>query len=624
MKHKLGPNFGQLAEHLVLVSVQTVGYHRYMVEEDSPGGHPGTLLRQLRYTRGRRISQQTLAILVATSRAHIARLELQGTPVLTEEQLDRLEKAGDVVQPPFSRAEIDELRVAMHTARASAVEQADRALQGIADRANQIFAPADRPGEQGHGDLPETFPDPFAEGSRPSFLTEMSQVLDALQGDVEHLARECRDRRPGRGGAEPDLILAWFERNLVELAEDPEELREAIREVLGRGGTVEVLLAPAAEEEAEDLVALVPPFIAYLGQGGSRFRVHVTDESRHPLAHDICVAGSRGLLIARGRGGRTAAVRTNDRHDVDALRDLLRPHWKDKEPIIEEVGRRTRETVAGHSPQPSVAWPFEQLLTSVEVEEGPRRLVKKGLSILNIPVAIHAWKWRAAELCTAGWIPGDLLEILNVQAWELAEHGLRQLPSAVLDRYTRRRRVHTALEALDKYAQGLHRRQTAWGEQLSRHQFWDACPKSAIRDFIHAGELPSDEIPPACEYRAERGDIETIITRLITRLRSSRNYHLALIDDEQPFPQWSYFWVKGAHVLAQVFGSPHEEEGTDKAAEASDAMLNIHIHSAPIAGAFAGWFDEHVLKTAVHPAWQDNRGVADWLEAELQKHGRSG
>jgi hypothetical protein len=595
-----------------------------MLEEVSPGGHPGTLLRQLRYTRGRRISQRTLAILVATSRAHIARLELEGSPPLTEEQLDRLEKAGDVVQPPFSRAEIDELRAAMHTARATAVEQAERAVQGIADRADQIFAPADRPGEREHEDLPEASTDPFAEGSRPSFLTEMSQVLNALQDDIEHLARKCRSRPPSRGGAEPDLILAWFERNLVEVAEDPEEFREAIREVLRQGGTVDILLAPAAEEAAEDLVALVPPMIAYIGQGGQRYRVHVIDEPRHPLAYDICIAGGRGLLIARSRGGHTAAVRTNDLHDVDALRDLLRPYWENQEPIIEEVGRRTRETVAGHSPDPSVAWPFEQLLTSVEVEEGPRRLIKKGLSILNIPVAIHAWKWRAAELCTAGWIPEDLLEILHAQAWGLAEHGLHQLPPPVLDTYAQRQRVRAALEALEEYAQGLHRRQAAWSEQLSRHQFWDACPKSAIRDFIRAGELPPDEIPPACEYRAERGDIETIITRLITRLRSSRNYHLALIDDEQPFPQWFYFGVKGAHVLAQVFGSLQQGEGTDKAAHASDAMLNIHIHSAPIAGAFAGWFDEHVLKAAMYPAWHDNRGVADWLEAELQEHGIPG
>ena len=121
--------------------------------------------------------------------------------------------------------------------------------------------------------------------------------------------------------------------------------------------------------------------------------------------------------------------------DVAALRDLLRPYWENKEPIIEDAGRRTRETVTGRFPGPSIALPFERLLTAVEVEEGPRRLFKEGLSILNIPVAIHAWKWRAAELCTAGWIPRDLLEVLHAQAWDLAAHGLRQLPPAVLDKY---------------------------------------------------------------------------------------------------------------------------------------------------------------------------------------------
>ena len=142
------------------------------------------------------------------------------------------------------------------------------------------------------------------------------------------------------------------------------------------------------------------------------------------------------------------AVRTNDPHDVAALRDLLRPYWEHKKPIIEEAGRRTRESVTSRGPEPSVSLPFEQLLTSVEVEEGPRRLVKEGLSILNIPVAIHAWKWRAAELCTAGWIPEDLLQYLKAHAWELAAYGLGDLPPGVLDNYSQtpvsaKRRKHS-------------------------------------------------------------------------------------------------------------------------------------------------------------------------------------
>lgn len=595
-----------------------------MLDTGSLEGHSGTLLRQLRYTGGRRISQRTLAMLLDTSRAHIARLELQGYPPLTEEQLDRLEKAGDAVRPPFSRAEIDELRAAMHTVRATAVEQADKAVKDIAGRAGRIFATTDQ-GKPEDEDSTSPTPDPFASASRPRFLTEISQVVKAAQEDTEHLAQERRTRRHSRAGAEPDLIITNFgQRILVEEAEDPEKFRDVIREVLRWGGTVEVLIAPPAEDASQELVALVPTMISYLGQGGPRYRAHVIDESRHPLAFGICLAGDRGLLIASGNGGRAAAVRTNDRHDVNALRALLRPYWQNKEPIIQEVGRRTRETVAGHSAEPSVALSFEQLLTSVELEEGPRRLVKKGLSILNIPVAIHAWKWRAAELCAAGWIPEDLLGVLHSQAWELAAHGLRQLPPSVLEKHARRRRVRTALDALEEYAQGLHRRQAAWGDQLSRHQFWDACPKSALRRFISTGELPPDEIPPTCEYKADRGDIELIITRLILRLRSSRNYHLALVDDEQLFPQWFYFGVKGAHVLAQVFDSPPtEQRAADGAVRADDNMLNAHIHYAPIAEAFAGWFDERVLKSAIHPAWQDNRGVADWLEAELQEHGRS-
>ena len=163
-----------------------------MLDMPTPG-HPGALLRQLRYTGGRRISQRALAVLLDTSRAHIARLELQGSPLLTEEQLDRLEKAGDTVRPPFSRDEIDELRAAMHTVSAAAVERADKAVQGIADRAGEIFAATD-PGGRGHADSAAA-PDPFAGGiSRPRFLTGISQAVDAAQDDVEHLVRERRDR----------------------------------------------------------------------------------------------------------------------------------------------------------------------------------------------------------------------------------------------------------------------------------------------------------------------------------------------------------------------------------------------------------------------------------------------
>ena len=136
------------------------------------------------------------------------------------------------------------------------------------------------------------------------------------------------------------MILAWFgRRNLVEEAKDPEKFRDAIREVLRGGRHSRDLLAPAAEEASEDLVALVPQMISYLGQGGPRFQAHVIDESRHPLAYGICIAGDRGLLITRGDGDRTVAVRTNDPDDVAALHDLLRPCWENKEPIIEEAGQ---------------------------------------------------------------------------------------------------------------------------------------------------------------------------------------------------------------------------------------------------------------------------------------------
>lgn len=307
------------------------------------GENPGAVLRRLRHTAGRRLSQEALATLLGTSRAHIARLELHGSPQLTDEQLDRLEKASDAVRPPFSRDEIDELRKAMQAVGPAAIEQADKAVQDLAARAGQIFG--DHPGERKYEDPPPAVPDPFVSSSRPMFLTTVTQAVTALQEDLEHLIRQRRARQPSLGGAEPDVVLAWFERNLAEEAEDPEKLRDALRELLRRGGTAEILMAASAGEASEDLIALVPPFIAYLGQGGNRYRVRVIDEPRHPLAYDICIVGDRALLIVRGPGGRTAVARTNDPRDVTALRDLLRPYRENRGPIIEEVGRRSRESV---------------------------------------------------------------------------------------------------------------------------------------------------------------------------------------------------------------------------------------------------------------------------------------
>ena len=71
-------------------------------------------------------------------------------------------------------------------------------------------------------------------------------------------------------------------------------------------------------------------------------------------------------------------------------------------------------------------------------------------------------------------------------------------------------------------------------------------------------------------------------------------------------------------MLAQVFGSPPSAGPAERHAGSGSDMLNVHIDYAPIAAAFAGWFDDYVLKAAV-PPWQDNHAVADWLEKELRK-----
>ena len=141
----------------------------------------------------------------------------------------------------------------------------------------------------------------------------------------------------------------------------------------------------------------------------------------------------------------------------------------------------------------------------------------------------------------------------------------------------------------------------------------------AQAQFITTGELPPDEIPPACEYRAERGDIETIITRLITRLRSSRNYHLALIDDPQPFPEWFYFGVKGAHVLAQVFGSPPSADtgGTGRQARQRHAQRPYRLR--PDRGGIRRLVRRATCLRQLTRHGRTTAPLADWLEDQLGK-----
>lgn len=591
--------------------------------EGAAAEHAGAVLRRLRYTGGRRVSQRALATLVGTSRAHIARLELHGFPPLTEEQLDRLHKAGDSVRPPFSRREVDELRDAMRAVDAAAVEQTNKVVSAIAVRAAQTFAlwnteanPAwSRPGEQ-----PDASARTRSEG-RPLLLTSLAQAADAVEEDIIRLAGGEWPEASSLPDSEPDLIMTQFAgRNLVEEAEEPERLRDSIIEVLRKGGTFEYLIARSAIQAPHDLVVLVPVMLYYLGQGGQRYRVHLIPEFEHGLAYGVYVAGDRGVLIAHGPGDQAIAVRADADRDVTALRGLVRPFWKDKQTIVEELGRRTTETVAGRTAGGPDPLRFDRVLTSVELEEGPRRLAKNGLSILNIPVAVQAWKVHAAELCTAKRIPEGLLRVLQDQAWELAEYGPTRLPSEIMDEVSRDSVAADALAEIEEYARGLRARQVAWTSHLSRYEFWDACPKSALIRFMATGEMPIDEMPPTCGYKAGREDIEIIVTRLITRLRSNRNYHLALIE-ELPFSKWFYLEVKTSHVLAQVFDA--REGGQEEVRSSDDDMLSAHIDCAPIADAFAGWFDEHVLKTAAEPPWQDNQRVASWIEEKFNQTKRS-
>ena len=92
------------------------------------------------------------------------------------------------------------------------------------------------------------------------FLTAISEVVHAAIEDIKHLTWQRQASGPGLATAKPDLIITnfWL-RNLVDQAAEPETFRDAIREALRAGATVEVLVAPSASDAARDLVGLVPP-----------------------------------------------------------------------------------------------------------------------------------------------------------------------------------------------------------------------------------------------------------------------------------------------------------------------------------------------------------------------------
>ena len=83
----------------------------------------------------------------------------------------------------------------MHKVGAAAIAQTDKAVQDIAGRAGQIFATTGR-GEQRHERSPQAVPDPFEAERRPRFLTDISQVAQAAQDDIEHLVQERRTGSP--------------------------------------------------------------------------------------------------------------------------------------------------------------------------------------------------------------------------------------------------------------------------------------------------------------------------------------------------------------------------------------------------------------------------------------------
>ena len=293
------------------------------------------MLRRLRHTAGRRVSQEALASLLRTSRAHVARLELHGFPPLTDEQLDRLEAPGDVICPPFSADEIGELRKAMRMVSTVAIRQADQAVRDIAAGAVQIFpfrdAAPESAIERSARPRPLAVADPFAAASRPKFLTGIEAAVAAI--DLRLLAGQLRTGQPGWSGAKPNFVITYFGgHNLVEQAQDPGVFRDAIREVLQEGGTVELLTAPAASEASEDLIALVPTMISYLGQvpelDGGGYRVRIVPELKHVLAYGVCIAGDRALLITYGPEDRVVAIRTNNSEAFAALREMLRPLGK--------------------------------------------------------------------------------------------------------------------------------------------------------------------------------------------------------------------------------------------------------------------------------------------------------
>lgn len=543
-----------------------------MAKAKNSFGSFGDLLREVRRASDRRITQQALADAVGVTRERIVRIEAGDAPPLGQPELDRLNRA----IPDLTAEELEALQTASHGTPVAAIDKVGQVLDQLRRTRRDILPDAprisrtrssgrDAEPSAGARELQQTRPPSVLFQGATPIVTKATAILkEAIPGEAQDLLN------PRLVDREPDVLLSYFGPNVVALASPPERdrLRNEISSALERQMSVAHILATPQPSEWDAFIDLVPLMVRYLGRGN--YSVYVVDQLRQDIGYGFLVAGTQAILTIHGTPGtEPIGVVLDNSEDAASLRDLVRPLWQNTDSVVKIVGIRDTSDPDNPSIGESV---FSDELTKSESIAGPRRLLKNGVSVLHVPAHIRHGAWKNRE-------------------------GID----------SRRGRNWTNLED----------RQAAFRKQVIDFEFKDACPESSLRAFIHEGRIPPDDVPPAANVTATAKEIREVVNGLVRTLRDTniRNFQLGLMDDQltrsTTIEDGVFFEVKGSQVLAHVF--------TD-----SDytRRLDVCIDSAPVAAAFAAFFDRNVWDK-ITPQMRDRRQVASWLEREMRNADRA-
>jgi len=421
----------------------------------------------------------------------------------------------------------------------------------------------------------------------PHVLYQPKAVLDQLatglpraaveRFDVQHtdLNRSPEDRTTLRGAdqivsagvrllnslstkdadpARPHVILAQMGVSMFEdRVQDRQADWDAAMERVLKAGHPITHIVPAPDPAASNrLLDWIVRIVKFAKNPGHYELFLVPTPSENPLPVNLVLVPGIGSLISFTSPDPASdiALVVTDRDQVPGLLDVAKRLLHGREPVLTQVANREQ---------------FEDVLSSAEREEGPRFLVKAGLSDLQIPPHIRLdWKRRELEALSESWSEADF---------------------------------HI-------YAEHLLSRQRAFEAQIEEFEFREVCSLGALREFLQHQRLPRDDVDYTVRDKvlASEEQCREVARFVLDRLQRFPRYQLALDDKDSP----TIFWeVKGDYVLAEDFS---DQPTTDR--------RNVVIRSPHISRTFEDDFLTRVWR-AIPPERRENKAVAQWLQEQV-------